>query len=170
MPSNHLIFCHCLLLLLSVFPSIRVFPVHWLFASESLCWTPEANTTLQINYTSIFFNEFIYFNWRLVTLQYHSGFCHTLTWISHGCICVPHPECPPTFLPIPSLRVIPVHWPMSQKHEQPVSCIKPGLAICFTYGNIHISTLFSLLTPPSPSPTESKSLFFISVSLLLSRI
>ena len=20
------------------------------------------------------------------------GFCHTLTWISHGCTCVPHPE------------------------------------------------------------------------------
>ena len=25
------------------------------------------------------------FNWRLITLQYFSGFCHTLTWISHGC-------------------------------------------------------------------------------------
>ena len=30
--------------------------------------------------------------------------------------------------------------------------------------------LFSQIIPPSPSPTESKSLFFISVSLLLSRI
>ena len=29
-----------------------------------------------------FFNSFIYFNWRLSTLQYCSGFCHTLTWIS----------------------------------------------------------------------------------------
>ena len=26
------------------------------------------------------------------TLQYCSGFCHTLTWISHGYTCVPHPE------------------------------------------------------------------------------
>ena len=24
--------------------------------------------------------------------QYCSGFCHALTWISHGCTCVPHPE------------------------------------------------------------------------------
>ena len=24
------------------------------------------------------------FSWRLITLQYCSGFCHTLTWISHG--------------------------------------------------------------------------------------
>ena len=40
----------------------------------------------------------IYFNWRLITLQYCSGFCHTLTWISHGCMCVPHPE-PPSHIP-----------------------------------------------------------------------
>ena len=40
----------------------------------------------------------IYFNWRLITLQYCSVFCHTSTWISHGCICVPHPE-PPSHLP-----------------------------------------------------------------------
>ena len=27
---------------------------------------------------------FFFFNWSLITLQYCSGFCHTLTWISHG--------------------------------------------------------------------------------------
>ena len=42
--------------------------------------------------TNLIFFKFIYFNWRLITLQYCSGFCHTLTWISHGCTCVPHPE------------------------------------------------------------------------------
>ena len=36
----------------------------------------------------------IYINWRLITLQYCSGFCHTLTWISYGFTCVPHPELP----------------------------------------------------------------------------
>ena len=54
--------------------------------------------------------------------------------------------------------------------EHPVSCLRPGLAICYTYDNIHVSMLFSQIIPPSPSPTESKSLFFISVSLLLSHI
>ena len=35
---------------------------------------------------------------RLITLQYCSGFCNTLTWISHGFTCVPHPD-PPSHLP-----------------------------------------------------------------------
>ena len=39
-----------------------------------------------------------YFSWKLITLQYCSDFCHTLTWISHGCTCVPHPE-PSSHLP-----------------------------------------------------------------------
>ena len=54
--------------------------------------------------------------------------------------------------------------------EHPVSCIEPGLAVYFTYGNIHASMLFSQIIPPSPSPTESNTLFFTSVSLLLSHI
>ena len=29
------------------------------------------------------FFSFIFISWRLITLQYCSGFCHTLTWISH---------------------------------------------------------------------------------------
>ena len=48
-----------------------------------------------------FLNLFIYFNWRLITLHYCSGFCHTLTWISRGCTCVPHPEPPSQLLPHP---------------------------------------------------------------------
>ena len=37
--------------------------------------------------------------------------------------------------------------------EHPVSCIEPGLVICFTYDNIHVSMLFSQIIPPLPSPT-----------------
>ena len=56
----------------------------------------------------------------------------------------------------------------SPKH--PVSCIEPGLATRLIYDIIHVSMPFSQIIPPSPSPTESKRLFYISVSLLLSRI
>ena len=54
--------------------------------------------------------------------------------------------------------------------EHPVSCIVTGLVMHFTYANIHVSMPFSHIIPPSPSPTESKKLFYISVSLLLSCI
>ena len=47
------------------------------------------------------FFSFIFLSWRLITLQYCSGFCHTLTWISHGFTCVPHPD-PPLSPPSPS--------------------------------------------------------------------
>ena len=43
--------------------------------------------------------SFIFISWRLITLQYCSGFCHTLTWISHGFTCVPHPD-PSSHLPL----------------------------------------------------------------------
>ena len=56
----------------------------------------------------------------------------------------------------------------SPKH--PVSCIEPGLAIHFIHDIIHVSMPFSQIIPPSPSPTESKTLFYTSVSLLLSPI
>ena len=101
------------------------------------------------------FFKLINFNWRLITSQYCGGFYNTLTRISHRCTCVPHPSQPSG---------------LSQctDFECPVSCIKLGLLIYFTYGNIQVSMLFSQIIPPLPSPTESKSLFFISVSLLLS--
>ena len=106
-----------------------------------------------------------YFNWRLVTLQYCSGFCHTFSWISHVYMCFPSW----TPLPPPS----PSHPSGSSQctsPKHPVSCIEPGLAIYFTYENIHVSIPFSQIIPPLPSPTESKRLFYTSVSHLLSRI
>ena len=56
----------------------------------------------------------------------------------------------------------------SPKH--PVSWIEPGLAIRFLHDSIHVSMPFSQIIPPSSSPSESKSLFYTSVSLLLSCI
>ena len=77
----------------------------------------------------------------------------------------PIPIPPSTSLSTRSLWVFPVH-----QVQALVSCIQPGLVICFTLDNIHVSTLFSWNIPPSPSPTESKRLFYTSVSFFLSCI
>ena len=118
-----------------------------------------------LHLVSFFFFFFFFLNWRLIILQYCSGFCHTLTLISNGCTCVPHAELPSHLPPIPSLRIIPVHQP-----EHIVSCIKPGLAIYFTYDNIHALMLFSQIIPPSPSSTVLKSLLYICVFFSISYI
>ena len=111
------------------------------------------------------FFPFIFISWRLITLQYCSGFWYTLTWISYRFTCVPHYKPPSHLLPHLSLWVIPVY-----QVQALVSCIQCGLAICFTLDNIHVSMLFSQIIPPSPSPIKSKSLFYISVSIFLSCI
>ena len=88
-----------------------------------------------------------------------SEFYRTLKWNSHGFTCVPHPD-PPSHLPLHSL-------PLGLSSAPgPSAClmIQPGLVICFTLDNIHVSMLFSWNIPPSPSPTESKRLFYKSLS------
>ena len=74
-----------------------------------------------------------------------------------------------TSLPPPS----PSHPSGSSKctsPEHPISGIRPGLAIHFTCDNLHVSMPFSHIILPLPSTTESKRLFNIPVSLLLSCI
>ena len=65
-----------------------------------------------------YFFSVIFTNWRLITLQYCSGSCHTLTWISHGFTYVPHPN-PPSHLPLHS---IPLGLPSA-----------PGLSTCLIH-------------------------------------
>ena len=109
--------------------------------------------------------KFIYFNWRLFTLQYCIGSAKYQNYLSRAY------TCSPSWTPLPTPS--PYHPSGSSQctsPEHPVSCIEPGLAIHFTYDNIHVSMPFSQIILPSPSPTESKRLFYTSVSLLLSRI
>ena len=93
-----------------------------------------------------------YFNWRLITLQYCGGFFHTLTWISHGCTCVPHPE--------PLSRLFP--HPIPQGHHS-----APALSTLFHVSNldwwsvshmiIHMFQCCSLKSShPLPLPQSSK--------------
>ena len=64
----------------------RQFLYHWRYLGSS-----------ELRNRTFFFHLFL-FSWRLITSQYCRGFCHTLTWISHGFTCVPHPD-PPSRLP-----------------------------------------------------------------------
>ena len=116
----------------------------------------------------IFYYKFTYFNWRLITLQYCTGFAIHQPESAMGscspwtaCSGVPHPEPPSLYHSSGSSQCT------SPKH--PISCIKPGLVIRFTYDNLHVSMPFSQIIPPLPSPTESKRLFYTSVSLAVSR-
>ena len=72
---------------------------------------------------------------------------------------------PPTSLPIPSLCVIPVHQPWT-----PCLMHKTWTDDLFHLWYYTCFSVFSQIIPPSPSPTESKRLFYVYVSLLLSWI
>ena len=114
-------------------------------------------------YSSIF--SFFFFLFQFFTLQYCIGFAIHQNASATGVHVFPILNPPPTFLPIPYLWVIPVHQPQA-------SCI---LHRTWTGDSFLIwyYTCFNAILPnhpPSPSATESKRLFYISVSLLLSCI
>ena len=89
------------------------------------------------NFVSLFF-IIIYFNWRLITLQYCIGFAIHQHESATGVNVFPILNPPPTSLPIPSLGSSQCTSP-----KYPVSCIKPGLAIYFLYDIIHVLKPFS---------------------------
>ena len=109
--------------------------------------------------------KFIYFNWRLTTLQYCIGFAINQHESTTGVHMFPILNPPSTCLPIPSLWVIPGHQPRAPfiMHRN------------WTSDSFHIwyyayfNAILQIISP-SPSPTESIRLFYTSVSLLLSCI
>ena len=105
----------------------------------------------------------MYFNWRLITLQYYIGFAIHQHESTTGVQVFPILNPPPS-------QYHPSGSSQCTSPKLPVSCIEPRLVIHFLYDIIHVSMPFSQIIPPSPSPTESKRLFYTSVSLLLSRI
>ena len=114
----------------------------------------------------IFFKfKFIYVNWRLITLQYCIGFAIHQHESAMGVHVFSILNPPP-----PSLPYHPSGSSQCTSPKHPVSCTEPRLEIHFLCDIIHVSMPFSQIIPPSPSPTESKRLFYTSVSLWLSRI
>ena len=104
----------------------------------------------------IFKCKFIYFNWRLITLQYCIGFAihqHESTTDMHM---FPILNPPPSSHPIPSLWVVPVHQPQAPNI---IHRTRTGDSFHIWY-----YTCFNAILPnhsPPPSPTESKRLFYV---------
>ena len=124
-----------------------------------LSWTPLPPPTPTL-VSFFFFNQFIYFNWKLITLQYCGGFSHTLPWISHGCTCVPHPEAPSHLPPHP----IPLGCPSA-----------PALSALFHTLNLDWSSISHMViymfqcyslksSHPCLLPQSPKVCFYICVS------
>ena len=102
-------------------------------------------------YVEVFFCLFV------LTLQYCIGLAIYQHESTTGIHMFPILNPPPSSLPIPSLWVVPVHQPQ-------VSSIvhRTWTGDSFIYDIIHVSMPFSQIIPPSPSPTESKRLFYTS--------
>ena len=96
----------------------------------------------QLWFFFFFFFSFIFISWRLITSQHCSELGHTLTWISHGVTCIPHPN-PLSHLP---LHPIPLGLPNSDSWGDP----QDNILLCpilLHYGLQHIR-----LPCPSPPP------------------
>ena len=85
---------------------------------QNLCFAYVADNVINLFsiLSNLFFFSSIFKSWKLITLQYCSGFCHTLTWISLGFTCAPHPD-PPSHLP---LHPIPLGLPSA---PAPSTCL-----------------------------------------------
>ena len=110
--------------------------------------------------------KFIYFNWRLITLQYCIGVAihqrESTTGVHVFPIMNPFPTSLSTPIPLghPSAPAPSILYPASNLDWWFISYMILYMFQCH----------FSQIIPPSPSPTESKRLFYTSISLLLSRI
>ena len=108
---------------------------------------------------SNFFNKYI-FNWRIITFQYHVGFCHTSTWIVHRY----------TYAPSLLNSLPPLSHPSKLSQSIGLSSLshRANWLSSFKYGNVHVSLLHSVCpTPSSPHLPVSTSQFSMSTSPLL---
>ena len=116
-----------------------------------------------MTFHNFFFNKFIYFTWRLITLQYCIGFAIHQHESARGIHVFPilNPLPPPSlFRPSGSSQC--------PSPEHPVSCIKPGLAIRFTYDSIHFNASLPNHLTLALSYRVQKTVLYICVPFAVS--
>ena len=105
---------------------------------------------------------FIYFNWRLITILY--WFCHTSTWIRHGCTHVPHPESPSHLPPHPI--------PLGHPSAPAPSILYPALNLDWRFISHRYYTCFNAILPNHPTIALShrvqKTVLYICVFFAVS--
>ena len=108
-----------------------------------------------------FFKKFIYFNWRLLLYNIVMVFALHSHESAMGIHVFPILNLPPHPIPLghPSAPAWSTLYHASNLDWRFVS-----------HMILYVSMPFSKISPPSPSPTESKRLFYTSVSLLLSHV
>ena len=99
----------------------------------------------------LLFFKFIYFNWRLITLQYCIGFAIHQHASATGVHVFPILN-----RPLPPSPYHPSESSQCTSPKLPVFCIEPGLAIRFLYDIIHVLMPLSQIIHHLPHPQSSK--------------
>ena len=131
-----------------------------------------------------YFFSFIFISWRLITLQYCSSFCHTLTWISHGFTWVPHPDprsrLPPHPIPLglpsaPAPRTCLMHPTWAELARARLKLKEPALWPPRLLGNLEavqgqmqVSWLGQLILPALTGLEQSITCLLLSLKLYIS--
>ena len=90
---------------------------------------------------SLYFYLFIYFIYFFTILYW---FCHTSTWIHHGCTSVPHPEAPS--------HVPPCTVPLGHPSAPAPSILYPASNLDCQFISYMILYMFQCHSPKSPHP------------------
>ena len=105
----------------------------------------------------------LFFNFFFFNLQYCIGFAIHQHASATGVHVFPilNPTPPTTSIPIPSL------WSSQfTSSKLPVSCIEPGLVICFLYDIIHVLMPFSQIIPPLHRVQKTVLCIYVSFAVL----
>ena len=124
-------------------------------------WPPISNSISPIVFWKtqivIFFNFFLIFIFTLFYFTILYWFCHTLTWIHHGCTCIPKHE-PPSHLP-------PHNISLGHSHAPAPSMLYPASDIDWRFVSYVIVYMFQCHSPksshPLPLPLSPKLIIII---------